>query len=331
MLLLSASCGQRHEALDGAEEQAWEWAWGGGRRPARLRSRDQSLQGHAAGDREPPLGAAAGLSTQVRLKRPMALKLQAAAAMGTADPQALFLPWLGQGGRHPPRGARGKSDATCIHPEQRRPCAGPMRGGAGPGPTRKTPPLTLAPHRPETLPRGAGSPSGTCGCGTGRRLASGGDRPLAEAPLRQHSSLRGPAPGFHVSPRHPTWLELQSRAADLPGRPSARPAPAYGRGPPLARLHPLPPAVRPRAWQPRCERYRSLGLPRPLSAPTQLAPPGREEGPLHTVASSSSLRVAGGRVPHHPTHQAAHSAAEMAHVQYLATGNRFTIHGPIHW
>lgn len=85
------------------EEQEWGW----GRRPAAggLRSllqtpspRAQSLEGHAAegkgqqrGEMPAPLGAAAGLSTKVRLKRDMALVPQAAAAMRTEGPAQLSL------------------------------------------------------------------------------------------------------------------------------------------------------------------------------------------------------------------------------------------------
>lgn len=98
------------------EEQEWDW----GRRPAavELRSllqtpspRAQSLEGHAAegkgqprGDMPVPLGAAAGLSTKVRLKRDMALVPQAAAAMRTEGPRSFSSIDPSRAGRRPPRG-----------------------------------------------------------------------------------------------------------------------------------------------------------------------------------------------------------------------------------
>lgn len=129
MLLLSESCGQRtHTALGGVEQQEWDW----GRRPAvaGLHSlppmpspRSQSLQGQAAGGKgQPrggapvlgPLGAAAGLSTKVRLNRAMALVLQAAAAMGMEGPAEFFLHRAQQSWEAPSEGRNGISEYTQL-------------------------------------------------------------------------------------------------------------------------------------------------------------------------------------------------------------------------
>lgn len=161
------------------EQQEWDW----GRRPAAggLRSllqtpsqpRSQSLQGQAAGGKGQQrggmplpahLGAAAGLSTKVRLKRDMALMPQAAAAMRIAGPAQIFLhrpepsweaPTEGWGGLSFPSYRLGTGGARS---RQSAPSALPTREARGPpswsrptvGPTPR--PLGYKPFAPQLLP-----------------------------------------------------------------------------------------------------------------------------------------------------------------------------------
>lgn len=135
---------------DAEEEQEWEW----GRRLAAggLRSRlqapsprGQSLEGQAAegkgqprGGEPPPVprGAAAGLSTKVRLNRDMALVPQAAAAMGNAGPAQRFSSIdSSRSGRRGPEGRGGLS----LPPTRRLDASGPAPGPAsGPPPAPPT-------------------------------------------------------------------------------------------------------------------------------------------------------------------------------------------------
>ena len=99
------------------EEQVWDW----GRRQAGVglssrtqtpSPRGQSLEGQQREVLPVPLGAAAGLSTKVRLKRDMALVPQAAAAMRNEAPAPSFSSIDTSGaGRRPPRG-RGELSFT---------------------------------------------------------------------------------------------------------------------------------------------------------------------------------------------------------------------------
>lgn len=119
-----------------AEEQEWEWDWGRRLHSLQPSPRGQSLQGQAAGGKQQPrgavpapgpLGAAAGLSTNVRLKRAMALVPQAAAAMGIADPAEFFLHRLEQIWEAPNKGRDGLalySNTRWADPERARPARG---------------------------------------------------------------------------------------------------------------------------------------------------------------------------------------------------------------
>lgn len=133
------------------EEQEWEWDWGRRLHSLPPSPRGQSLQGQAAGGKQQPrgavpapgpLGAAAGLSTNVRLKRAMALVPQAAAAMGIADPAEFFLHRLERIWEAPNKGRDGEP-STRIR-------AGPTQNGpaphveAAPGPQPR--PRSPAPH-----------------------------------------------------------------------------------------------------------------------------------------------------------------------------------------
>lgn len=136
-----------------AEEQEWDCgrrqAAGGVRsQPQTPSPRGQSLEGQAAEDKgqprggEPapapvPRGAAAGLSTKVRLNRHMALVPQAATAMGIVGPeQSFFSIDPSRAGRRPV--GRGR---LFLHPT--RPVAGWPRPPGGRGQPR--PPASLLP------------------------------------------------------------------------------------------------------------------------------------------------------------------------------------------
>lgn len=152
------------------EEQEWEWDCGRRLHSLPPSPRDQSLQGQAAGGKQQPrgavpapgpLGAAAGLSTKVRLKRAMALVPQAAAAMGIADPPEFFLHRLKQIWEAPDEGRDGLalySNTRWADPQRARPAAPPPASRSAPAPPPAVALLTRT-HWPLREPRAL--PSGS--------------------------------------------------------------------------------------------------------------------------------------------------------------------------
>lgn len=188
----------------------WDW----GRRPAAgHHSRGPSLGGQGAGGKgQPrempapgPLGAAAGLSTKVRLKRDIALVLQAAAAIGNAGARESSLHRPQRSWEAPTEG-RGRSS---LHPNPS--CA----GGAGPPrPARGAPPRprpraasgAAAPPPPQPRPGPASLPLSSEP--TVRWSRSPSDRP-ALTPGESHldrASLRPRRIRFRPDLAFPTYL-----------------------------------------------------------------------------------------------------------------------------